>query len=90
MATTQTKFGEVFINKVTLPIYEGLGLANPYLRALFLVFTLGLPLYMFKPNAMFDGGNMRPWIVTSPEAPERTVFPFFGALLLFAVIGVLI
>lgn len=84
-------FKNFFIEYITIPLYTTLGLQNPYFRSIFFAGTAGLVVYLFKPEIMFTkDGKMRPWIVTTPDDADATVFPFFGSLLFAGTLGVLI
>jgi hypothetical protein len=81
---------DIYVKLITNPIYNILGLTNPYLRFGFFAATAGLAFYFLKPDIMFDSkGNMRPWLVTDPQDEESSVLPLYAAMALFGVFGVL-
>jgi len=82
---------DYYMNYFVSPIYNTLGLSNPYFRFGFFASVTGVLVYIFKPEIMFDAsGYMKPWAITDPNAPNKTYFPFFFVPLLFGTVGVLI
>lgn len=72
-------------------IYDSLGMMRgesaPAKRMLFTAAVGGGLAYAIKPRVSFDAkGNARPWVLSSPQHPNATAFPWF----LWAGIGGLI